>query len=181
MSLLHLYAPANAPDRNRSPSIRRAVLLAACLLLTAGLLAGCADGDTKDTMDPTNHTEKTWDLREPVTREQVGMEDDEDDVLALYDTDEPHRVRLKLPENTTLTLPLTLLAFNSPGLAPSDPQPPTSLDGKTDHMPLDETIELYRSTLTQLNMDTPTPSPTSKNKPQTPTAPNTPQNGFLRI
>src|SRR5699024_10184707 len=98
----------------------------------------------------------TWDLREPVTREQVGMDEGENDVFALYNNDEPRRVRLKLPENTTLALPLILLVFNSPGLAPSDPQPPTSLDGKTDRVSLEETIELYRSILTQLTMDTDT-------------------------
>jgi len=106
--------------------------------------------------DDDDASPQSWDLREPPTREQVGMKDDEDDVFALYDTDEPHQVDLKLPENTTLTLPLTLLTFNSPGLAPSDPQPPTSLDGKTDRVPLDETVELYRSTLDQLNMGTDT-------------------------
>jgi len=106
--------------------------------------------------DDDDASPQSWDLREPPTREQVGMKNDEDDVFALYDTDEPHQVSLKLPKNTTLTLPLTLLTFNSPGLAPSDPQPPTSLDEKTDRVPLDEAVELYRSTLDQLNMGTDT-------------------------
>src|SRR5699024_4096487 len=63
---------------------------------------------------------QAWDLREPPTREQVGMKADEDDVLALYGTGEPHQVDLNLPENTSLTMPLTLLTFNSPWLTPSD-------------------------------------------------------------
>lgn len=92
--MLHFYAPAKAPDRN--PSMRQVVLLATCLLLTAGLLVGCADGDTKDTMD---RTEKTWDLREPPTRKQVGMKDDD---TVIFETDAPRTVTLRLPEVTSL-------------------------------------------------------------------------------
>src|SRR5690625_878469 len=54
--MLHCYAPAKTPNRN--PSMRQVVLLATCLMLTAGLISGCADGDTKDTMDTTDRTEK---------------------------------------------------------------------------------------------------------------------------
>src|SRR5699024_3369753 len=107
--------------------------------------------------DDDDASPQSWDLREPPSREQVGMKNDEDDVFALYDTDEPHQVSLKLPKNTTLTLPLTLLTFDSYGRHPSsDNQHPASLDGKTDRVPLGETVELYRSTLDQLNMGTDT-------------------------
>ena len=150
--MLHCYAPAKTPNRN--PSMRQVVLLATCLMLTAGLISGCADGDTKDTMDTTDRTEKTWDLREPPTREQVGMKNDN---TVIFETDAPRTVTLRLPEDTSLTLPLTLLTFDNYGRDPSgDNQNPTGLDGKTDRVPLDETVELYRSTLDQLNMGTDT-------------------------
>src|SRR5699024_4494732 len=150
--MLHCYAPAKTPNRN--PSMRQVVLLATCLMLTAGLISGCADGDTKDTMDPTDRTEKTWYLREPPTREQVGMKNDN---TVIFETDAPRTVTLRLPEDTSLTLPLTLLTFDNYGRDPSgDNQNPTGLDGKTDRVPLDETVELYRSTLDQLHMGTDT-------------------------
>src|SRR5699024_9887745 len=149
--LLHDYyqTPTRRPYSRAMIKTLKQTMLTIVVAIVLVSATGCTltPGTNSDDDDASP---QSWDLREPPTREQVGMKDDEDDVFALYDTDEPHQVDLKLPENTTLTLPLTLLTFNSPRLAPSDPQPPTSLDGKTDRVPLDETVELYRSTLDQL-------------------------------
>src|SRR5699024_12688912 len=102
------YAPAKTADH--SPSMRQVVLLTACLLLTAGLVAGCADSDTKDTMDTTARTEKTWDLRETPTREQAGMKNDDTVIL---ETAALRTATLRLAVDSSHTLQLTLLSFNS--------------------------------------------------------------------
>src|SRR5699024_11224353 len=131
------------------PVVRRgspasfAVIILACL-------GGCG---THMNTDNDDDFPQTWDLREPPTREQVGMKNDD---TVIFETDAPRTVTLRLPEDASLTLPLTLLTFDSYGAGPSEDADPVDLDGKTDRVPLDETVELYRSTLDQLNMGTDT-------------------------
>src|SRR5699024_11074201 len=132
------------------PLLRRG-LPASFALIILTCLSGCG---TPMNTDNDDGFPQSWDLREPPTREQVGMKNDD---TVIFETDAPRTVTLRLPEDTSLTLPLTLLTFDSYGRNPSgDNQNPTGLDGKTDRVPLDETVELYRSTLDQLHMGTDT-------------------------
>src|SRR5699024_609201 len=96
--------------------------------------------------------------------------------LHLTTTNHPHQQQLNLPETPTLPLPLTLLTLNSPGLAPSDRNLQPVWMGKLTESPW---TKPSNSTAQHSTSSTwaPTPSPTSKNKPAPPTAPNTPQNG----
>src|SRR5690625_3894799 len=126
------------------PLLRRGLPASFALIILA-CLSGCG---THMNTDNDDGFPQTWDLREPPTREQVGMKNDD---TVIFETDAPRTVTLRLPEDTSLTLPLTLLTFDNYGRDPSgDNQNPTGLDGKTDRVPLDETVELDRKS-TRLN------------------------------
>src|SRR5699024_11035699 len=132
--------------------MRTTLLAGITLALALTCTSGCAAHPNKNA-DAKDVFPQSWDLREPPTREQVGMKDD---ATVIFETDAPRTVTLRLPEDASLTLPLTLLTFDSYGAGPSEDADPVDLDGKTDRVPLDETVELYRSTLDQLNMGTDT-------------------------
>src|SRR5699024_1479925 len=132
--------------------MRTTLLAGITLALALTCTSGCAAHPNKNA-DAKDVFPQSWDLREPPTREQVGMKDD---ATVIFETDAPRTVTLRLPEDASLTLPLTLLTFDSYGAGPSEDADPVDLDGKTDRVPLDETVKLYRSTLDELNMDTDT-------------------------
>ncbi|MGH3322548.1 MAG: hypothetical protein ACRDN9_20700 [Streptosporangiaceae bacterium] len=129
----------------------RVLGLSTLLIAVAVLAIGCGGGP--EVTDGTNNGQgEVWDLTEPPTRGQVGM--DEGRTVAVHETGDPRPVKLRLPEDVTLKLPLELLTFDSMGSVPQESSDPTGLDAKTDRVSLDETVRLYRSALDQLGMKT---------------------------
>src|SRR5699024_1705517 len=93
-------------------------------------------------------------LREPPTRQQVGMDEGRKTVFYEINMKEPRKVTFYLPEDITLTIPVYMVSFESAGYESQKTSDPTGIDARTSSMPLEETIELYRSTLKQLGLDT---------------------------
>src|SRR5699024_1993319 len=87
-------------------------------------------------------------------RESVQMADGEDTVFFEVDMGKPRDVTFQLPTGVSLTVPVYMVAFDSFGGVPARESAPTGLDARSGRMSLDETVELYRSVLDQLNMDT---------------------------
>lgn len=97
---------------------------------------------------------RSWDLTNPPDRESVQLADGEDTVFFEVDMDKPRDVAFHLPAGVSLTVPLYMVSFDSFGGVPAEESAPTGLDARSGRMSLDETVELYRSVLNQLNMDT---------------------------
>lgn len=96
---------------------------------------------------------RNWDLRQPITREQAGMEDGRGSVVYEIGSKKTREVTFQLPDNVQLDLPVYLVTFDSYGNSPSGESDPVGFDARTSRMAIDDAVDLYRSTLKQLGLD----------------------------
>lgn len=127
----------------------RLTRLVACVLVLA-LATGCRywENAEEDADDDT----VTWDLSEPPTREDVGMQDTQS--VSVHRSTEPTLTQIELPDAVSVQVPLVRIEFTNMGAVPARGSDPTSLEARTDRMTLADLEPQYRSTLDQLGMST---------------------------
>lgn len=114
------------------------------LVLVIALLGGCG-------RDSASCAGRTWDLRTPPSRADVGMPPGREWVA--WQCDDPQEMRFELPEGATFSLASTLVTFDAYGTPHPETGDPATADVHTGPLGLDVAAETASGILRRLGTD----------------------------
>lgn len=114
------------------------------LALAVMLLGSCAE-------DAAACAGRTWDLRTPPSREDVGMPPGREWVA--WECDDPREMTFRLPGEAALRVPSTLVTFDAYGARRPETGDPTTADVHTGPLGLDAAARLATGILRRLGTD----------------------------
>ncbi len=138
-------------------AVALAVRCGAAAVAATVALSGCTVTSTADDQPTPSVAARTsvdgtetWDLRTPPAAHEVGIPAGGD--TAVYETDQPRPVLVRLPEGGTVTAQPVLVTFDNFAGVRSGSDAPTTMDLSTSPLPLDQAYETFVAGLRELGL-----------------------------